>query len=109
MRDFVSVKDCVDVIWWLLEHPEAGGLLNVGTGRARTWNDLAHAVFAAMGREVAIDYVDMPGAIREKYQYFTEARVERLRAAGYDRPFTGLEEGVADYVRNYLAAADPYL
>lgn len=108
-RDFLYVKDAVAVMLWLLEHPEAGGLFNVGCGAARTWNDLAAAVFAAMALPVAVDYVDMPEAIRGKYQYFTEARMDRLRAAGYDRPFASLEEGVADYVRTYLSGSDPYL
>ncbi len=108
-RDFISVKDCVEVMWWLLENPQVGGLFNVGTGRARTWNDLAAAVFAAMGREPRIDYVDMPAALRGKYQYFTEARMDRLRAAGYAAPMTSLEDAVRDYVTGYLATDDPYL
>lgn len=108
-RDFLYVKDAVAVMAWLLEHPEVGGLYNVGAGTARTWNDLAAAVFAAMDRDVAIDYVDMPETLRGKYQYFTEAKMDRLRAAGYDKPFTSLEDGVADYVRHYLASPDHYL
>lgn len=108
-RDFLSVKDAVEVMAWLLEHPDVGGLYNVGAGTARTWNDLAAAVFAAMDREVAVDYVDMPETLRGKYQYFTEAKMDRLRAAGYDRPFMSLEDGIADYVRHYLAAPDHYL
>jgi len=108
-RDFLSVKDAVAVMLWLLEHPEAGGLFNVGCGVARTWNDLAAAVFSAMERAIAVDYIPMPEAIREKYQYFTEAKMDRLRRAGYDQPFLTLEEGVADYVRGYLAKPDRYL
>ncbi len=108
-RDFVFVKDCVEVMRWLLEHPQVGGLFNVGTGLARTWNDLAAAVFAAMDREPRIDYVDMPAALRGKYQYFTEARMDRLRAAGYAAPMTSLEDAVKDYVTGYLATDDPYL
>jgi ADP-L-glycero-D-manno-heptose 6-epimerase len=108
-RDFLYVKDAVEVMAWLLEHPEVGGVFNVGAGVARTWNDLAAAVFSAMDRASAVDYVDMPEALRGKYQYFTEAKMERLRAAGYDRAFTSLEDGVADYVRHYLAAPDHYL
>ena len=108
-RDFLYVKDAVAVMGWLLEHPQIGGLYNVGSGRARTWNDLAAAIFAAMGLPPAVDYVEMPETLRAKYQYFTEARLDRLRAAGYDRPFASLEDGVADYVRTYLAGADPYL
>ena len=84
------------------------GLYNVGTGKARSFKDLATAVFAALGREPKIEYVDTPVAIRDKYQYFTEARMERLRAAGYGKPFTSLEDGVARYVRDYLETVDPY-
>jgi len=84
------------------------GIFNLGSGQARSFADMARAVFTAAGREAAIDYTPMPTAIRDKYQYFTEARTDRLRAAGYERPFTSLEDGIADYVRSYLAAADPY-
>ena len=108
-RDFLYVKDAVGVMAWLLDHPDVGGLYNVGSGAARTWNDLASAIFTAMGRSAAVDYVEMPETLRAKYQYFTEARLTRLRAAGYDRPFLTLEDGVDDYVRTYLAGADPYL
>ena len=108
-RDFLYVKDAVAVMLWLLEHPEAGGLYNVGCGTARTWNDLAAAVFSAMERAIAVDYIPMPEAIRDKYQYLTEAKMDRLRLAGYDQPFLTLEEGVADYVRSYLAKPDRYL
>lgn len=108
MRDFIYVRDCVDVVAWLLETPEASGLFNLGTGKARTFLDLARAVFAAMNRNPNIVYVDTPAEIRDKYQYFTEARMERLRAAGYDNGFTSLEDGVSDYVQRYLSAADPY-
>jgi ADP-L-glycero-D-manno-heptose 6-epimerase len=107
-RDFIWVGDCVDVVLWLLDHPEASGLFNVGTGRARTYVELARAVFAAMNRAPEIRFVDTPEQLRAQYQYFTQARMERLRAAGYDRPFTSLEDGVATYVRDYLLAADPY-
>lgn len=108
LRDFVWVGDCVDVMLWLLDTPAVSGLFNVGSGRARTWLDLAHAVFAAAGRPPRIEFVDMPEALRDKYQYFTEARMDRLRASGYDRPSTGLEDGVLTYCRHYLGAADPY-
>ncbi len=108
-RDFLYVKDAVSVMLWLLGHPEAGGIFNVGSGQARAWNDLAAAVFAAMTAPLGIDYIPMPEAIRDKYQYFTEARMDRLRRAGYDSPFASLEEGVADYVRNYLSQPDRYL
>lgn len=108
MRDFVWVGDCVRVVLWLLDNPEVSGLFNLGTGQARSFADLARAVFAALGREPAIRFIDTPEAIREKYQYFTEARMDRLRAAGYDAPFTSLEDGVAEYVGSYLSADDPY-
>jgi len=107
-RDFIWVGDCVDVMLWLFEQPRVSGLFNVGTGQARSFNDLARAVFAAAGREPDITYRDMPVEIRDKYQYFTEARMTRLRAAGYDKPFTSLEDGVMQYVRGFLATDDPY-
>lgn len=108
-RDFLYVKDCADVVAWLVENSGANGVFNVGTGQARSFKDLAGAVFQAMGLPPRIDYVDIPEPIRDRYQYFTEAPMERLRAAGYRRPFTSLEEGVRDYVANHLAAEDPYL
>jgi len=109
MRDFVYIKDCVNILWWLLENPQAGGVLNVGTGIARTWNDLANAVFAAMGLPARIEYIDMPEAIRDKYQYLTRAEMGKLRAFGYTAPFMSLEDAVCDYVTQYLAKDDPYL
>jgi ADP-L-glycero-D-manno-heptose 6-epimerase len=107
-RDFIWVGDCADVVLWLLDHPNVNGLFNVGTGKARSFKDLAVAVFDALGTAPNIEYVDTPLAIRDKYQYFTEARMERLRAAGYTRPFTTLEDGVGRYVREYLETIDPY-
>lgn len=109
MRDFVYVKDCVDIMWWLLENKHVTGLFNIGTGKARTWNDLASAVFSAMNIPVNIRYMDMPEELAGKYQNFTEARMQRLTDAGYGAPMHSLEEGVADYVRNYLQMPDPYL
>ncbi len=108
LRDFVSVDDCVDVIAWLLKTPSVSGLFNLGTGKARSFADLAAAVYAAMGRDFAVEYVPTPEDIRDKYQYFTEANMSKLRAAGYNKAFTSLEDGVARYVRDFLAAADPY-
>ena len=102
MRDFVYVKDCVEIIWWLLEHPEANGVLNVGSGKARTWNDLAAAVFAALERPAAVVYMDMPEALKGKYQYFTQADMGWLERLGCPVAFHSLEDGVRDYVRNYL-------
>jgi ADP-L-glycero-D-manno-heptose 6-epimerase len=108
MRDFIYVRDCVDVMLWLLDHPKVSGLFNLGTGKARSFADLATALFAALGRAPGIDYIDMPEGLRARYQYFTQAEMGRLRRAGYARPFTSLEDGVTDYVRRYLDAADPY-
>lgn len=107
-RDFVYVRDCVDHMLWLYDHPTVSGLFNSGTGKARSFADLATAVYHALGREPRIEYIDTPIEIRDKYQYFTEARMERLRAVGYTNPTTTLEEGVRDYVQSFLAAADPY-
>jgi len=106
-RDFVYVRDAVDVMLWLLDNPQVNGLFNVGSGQARSFQDLMLALFAAVGRNANIRYVDMPANLKGKYQYFTEAPLARLRAAGYAKPMTGLEDGVGDYVRRYLAA-DPY-
>jgi ADP-L-glycero-D-manno-heptose 6-epimerase len=105
MRDFVWVKDAVDVVLHFAEqeYGAPGGLLNVGTGEARTWVDLVHAVFSAIGKDGKIEFIEMPEVLRGKYQYFTEAKTERLRAAGYKKPFTSLEEGVREYVQTYLA------
>ena len=107
-RDFVHVQDCVDVVLWLLANAGVSGLFNLGTGQARSWLDLGHAMFAALQRPPAIEFIDMPETLRPKYQYFTEARMARLRAAGYGRPFTALEAGIADYVGKYLATEDAY-
>jgi ADP-L-glycero-D-manno-heptose 6-epimerase len=107
-RDFIYVRDCVEVMLWLLEHPEVSGLFNLGSGQARSFAELAQALYAALGHPARLQYVDMPPALRVRYQYFTEARMERLRRAGYTRPFTSLEDGVRDYVQRYLSQADPY-
>ncbi|HBE94720.1 MAG TPA: ADP-glyceromanno-heptose 6-epimerase [Desulfovibrio sp.] len=101
-RDFVYIKDCVRVIDWLLKNRGVGGVFNVGTGQARTWNDLARSVFAAMGRETQVEYVDMPDALRGKYQYYTCADLKKLAGRGCDVDFRPLEDGIADYVQNYL-------
>lgn len=108
LRDFVYVMDCVDVVLWLLDNPSVSGLFNVGSGAARSWQDLAKAMFAAAGREPRIEFIDMPAALIEKYQYFTEARLDRLRSAGYRQAFATLEAGIADYVGRYLACEDRY-
>ncbi|MBV8593189.1 MAG: ADP-glyceromanno-heptose 6-epimerase [Caulobacteraceae bacterium] len=107
-RDFVSVKDVARAAAWFIDHPRASGLFNMGSGEARSFEALALALFAAAGRAPAIDYIPMPETIREKYQYFTEADLTRLRAAGYTAPFASLEDGIGDYVRDHLAGPTPY-
>jgi len=107
-RDFIWVDDCVRVISWLARTPSVNGLYNVGTGRARSFADLARSLFAALGREPRIEYVDTPAEIRARYQYFTQAEMMKLAAAGFTEPFTELEAGVGEYVRGYLATDDPY-
>jgi ADP-L-glycero-D-manno-heptose 6-epimerase len=101
-RDFVFVEDLVDMILWLNEHQPSSGLYNVGTGQARSFHDLATNVFKALGKEPDISYIDTPVDIRDTYQYFTEADMTKLRNAGYEKPFTSLEEGVDQYVKGYL-------
>jgi ADP-L-glycero-D-manno-heptose 6-epimerase len=108
LRDFIYVADCVRVMLWLLEQPGVCGLFNVGTGQARSWLDLAEALFAASGRPQAVEFIDMPVQLRERYQYLTQARMQRLRAAGYQQPFHSLEAGIADYVQRFLATDNPY-
>jgi ADP-L-glycero-D-manno-heptose 6-epimerase len=107
-RDFVYVRDATDVALWLVDHPAVSGIFNLGSGEARTFKDMAEAVFRAAGRPSKIDYFDMPEAIRAAYQYCTQAEMGRLRAAGYDAPLTRLEDGIADYVGGFLAQPDPY-
>jgi ADP-L-glycero-D-manno-heptose 6-epimerase len=101
-RDFLYVKDAVAMTLHLAANPAANGIYNIGSGAARTWNDLGRAVFAALGREPRIEYIDMPESIRDKYQYFTQADVRKLLSTGYDLPITSLEDAVRDYVVNYL-------
>jgi len=109
VRDFVYIKDVVEVMWRLMNAPRVNGIFNLGTGRARSWNDLARAVFAALGLAPNIEYIEMPEALRDRYQYFTEARMEKLAAAGIPLTFHSLEDGVRDYVANYLNTAWPHL
>lgn len=109
MRDFIYVKDCVNVMYWLLEHHEANGIFNVGSGEARTWNDLLNAVYTAMNKIPDIRYIDMPGQLKGKYQYFTQADMGWLEKSGCNVTFHSLEEGIMDYVKNYLMAPDKYL
>ncbi|MES2547996.1 MAG: ADP-glyceromanno-heptose 6-epimerase [Pseudomonadota bacterium] len=114
MRDFVYVKDCADIIVHFFEQalvskkPCPNGIYNIGTGKARSFNDLASAVMNSMHKAPQIEYIDMPEDLQGKYQYFTEASVAKLRAAGYSKAFTSLEDGVNDYVQNYLLSEDKY-
>lgn len=113
LRDFVYVKDVADVMGFFLEaalknKPVANAIYNIGTGQARSFKDLATNVMTSMGREPNITYIDMPQDLQGKYQYFTQAEMKKLRDAGYKKPFTTLEEGVKDYVQNYLLQDDPY-
>lgn len=108
-RDFIWVGDVVDVLMWLYDNPKVSGIFNCGTGVARSYLDLAHAVCDAAGKERQIAFIDMPEALRGQYQSYTCADMKRLRDAGYDRPFTSLEEGITRYVTEYLAKSDPYL
>jgi ADP-L-glycero-D-manno-heptose 6-epimerase len=102
MRDFLYVKDAVEMTIHLAETASAGGLYNLGSGEAKTWNALATAIFAALGRAPRIEYIPMPEVLRAKYQYFTQADIAKLRGTGYTRPITPLAEAVGDYVKNYL-------
>lgn len=108
LRDFVWIGDVVDVIMWFLDNPQVSGIFNLGTGKARSFYDLAAAVYHALGREPNIRYIDTPVPIRGKYQYFTEAKMDRLRAAGYQKPFTELEDGITHYVKEFLSQDDSY-
>jgi ADP-L-glycero-D-manno-heptose 6-epimerase len=108
LRDFVYVKDAVSVVLWFLDHPEASGLFNVGTGQARSFADLVRSLFAASNQPERIDYIDMPVEIRKKYQYFTQADLRKLRDVGCDLCFHSLEAGVADYAQQFLSQENPY-
>ena len=103
MRDFVYVKDVVNVLYFFLHHRKDAGIYNLGSGKARTFKDLAAATFQAMAIAPQINFIDTPADIRDKYQYFTEAKMQKLKAIGYEIPFHTIEQGVADYVNNYLA------
>ena len=109
LRDFIWVGDCVDIVLWLLENDQVSGLFNCGTGKARSFADLARAVYAALDKDAEIEFIDTPEDIRDKYQYFTEARMDRLIEAGYSKPMTSLEDGVTQYVQSFLNTDDPYL
>ena len=108
-RDFVYVKDVLNVMAYFLEHPDIGGIYNIGTGKAQSWNDLANAVFDALNVKGEIKYVDMPDELKDKYQYFTEADLTKLRRAGCNYEFMPLKDSIADYVQNHLTQNNPYL
>jgi ADP-L-glycero-D-manno-heptose 6-epimerase len=101
-RDFLYVRDCADALWWFTNNSKTNGIFNLGTGKARSWNDLARAIGQALGREPNIRYIDMPDHLIDQYQYFTEADLSRLKESGCPCPATSLEAGVRDYVENYL-------
>lgn len=108
LRDFVYVKDVVEVCYFLMHHRKNSGLYNLGTGHARSFKDLVLSTFRAMGKEPRIDFIDTPIDIRDKYQYFTEANMSKLKSIGYQRNFSTLEEGIEDYVKNYLIPGKYY-
>jgi ADP-L-glycero-D-manno-heptose 6-epimerase len=108
LRDFIYVDDVVSTCYWLMDHPMTPGLYNVGTGQAESFNALATAIFNSLGLEPDIEYIDMPMNIRDKYQYFTEADMSKLRRSGFDKTFFNLEEGVSTYVRQYLNRKEYY-
>ncbi|TWB21655.1 ADP-glyceromanno-heptose 6-epimerase precursor [Nitrospirillum bahiense] len=109
VRDFIWVGDVVNVMLWLYDTPSVSGVFNLGTGRARSWNDLVTSLFTAAGLPPRIDYIPMPAHLKGKYQYYTQASMGRLRAAGYSAPFTELEDGIRRYVQAYLATPTPYV
>jgi ADP-L-glycero-D-manno-heptose 6-epimerase len=107
-RDFIAVDDAIAVVRWIMETPAVSGIFNVGTGQARSFRDLITAMFAALGRKPAVEYIDMPVSLRDSYQYFTQAETANLRRAGYNADFTPLEAAVQRYVTGYLDRTDRY-
>jgi len=108
IRDFIYVRDCINVVTWMLENNFESGIYNLGTGRARSWNDLAAAIFATLGLDPKIEYIEMPEELRGRYQYFTEADMDKLKSAGCPINFHSLEDGVADYVQSHLSQENQY-
>jgi len=102
LRDFIYIKDAVNLTLFFLDKPNVNGLFNLGTGKSRTWNDLVTSIFKSLNKPANIEYIDLPEHLREKYQYFTEANMDKIKKAGFASPITRLEDGVADYVKNYL-------
>ncbi len=109
MRDFMAVSDAVNMLEWFLDAAEVSGVFNAGSGVATSFQDLAHLIFKTLGKEPSIKYVDMPEEVEKQYQYKTEANIKRLRNIGYDRPILTLEQGITDYIQNYLKKDDPYI
>jgi len=108
-RDFIYVKDVVNTVLWFWKHSNHTGIFNLGSGQARTWNDLAKALFKACGKPVQIDYIEVPDNIKDQYQYLTEADLTKLKKTGCPTRFVSIEEGINDYVKNYLLNQSPYL
>jgi ADP-L-glycero-D-manno-heptose 6-epimerase len=102
IRDFIYIKDAVDMTLFFLDKPNINGLFNLGTGNSRTWNDLVTAIFKSLNKPVNIEYIELPEHLREKYQYFTEANTNKIKKAGFTVPIANLEDGIADYVKSYL-------
>lgn len=108
MRDFIYIKDCTAFMLWLIENQSINGIFNLGTGQARSFNDLVAAIFSSLGLQPDIQYIPMPETLRDKYQYFTQAEIHKLKSYGYTRPMTSLEDGIQDYVSNYLDSNVPH-
>jgi ADP-L-glycero-D-manno-heptose 6-epimerase len=108
LRDFIYIKDAVDMTLFFFDKPNVNGLFNLGTGKSETWNDLVDSLFKSLNKPANIEYFDLPEHLREKYQYFTEANVNKIKKAGFASPITSLEDGVTDYVKNYLLG-NPFL
>ena len=109
MRDFVYVKDVVDLTLFIYKNKKVNGIFNAGTGKARSFYELVSIIFKILGKKEKIKYIDMPSDIKDKYQYFTEAKMDKIKKIGYKRKFFSLEEGIRDYLENYLLTSDPYL
>jgi ADP-L-glycero-D-manno-heptose 6-epimerase len=108
-RDFIWVGDCVDIILWFINNPKKSGIFNVGTGKARTFNDLAKTVFKILNKKERINYISMPSNLKKQYQYFTEADISSLRKIGYKKPFTSLDKGINTYLRRSITTDDWYI
>jgi ADP-L-glycero-D-manno-heptose 6-epimerase len=102
VRDFIYVKDAVEMTLFFLSNLDKNGIYNVGSGKAQSWNTLVKSIFTAMGKPAVIDYIELPVHLKDKYQYFTEAEMLKIKKAGYTQPLFTLEDGVSDYVKNYL-------